>query len=306
MKFNKILACLIFIPTLLFAGCSAQKESNTQKETLQTLAIGVMPAVDIAPILLAEEQGYFENLGLDLDVQIFNNAQDRQTALQTHTIDGALTDLIAVATNVDGGFDLKATTLTDGSFPVLVREGYEETPDIKVGMMEVSVSNFLIDQWLGGDYNIEKVFINDIPARLEMIKSGQIDMGLFPEPMATNGAMNGLEKRIYTPEDGISPDVLAFTAKAIEEKTEAILRFHKGFNMGVNYANENTDAARTILIEKLGLNPAIKDAFILPTYKEAHLPEEAYLQKVIDWVKSELKQDLSATPKELVNEGFIN
>ena len=304
MKCKKLVATLTLIPTLILAGCSTS--SNAPEETL-SLKIGVMPAVDTAPIYLAEEKGYFDELGLDLTIELFNNAGDRQTALQTYAIDGAMTDLLAVATNINGGFDLKATTLTDGVFPVLVRAGYEETPEIKVAMMEVSVSNFLIDEWLGDDYTIEKVFINDIPARLEMIKSGQVDMGLFPEPMASNGAANGaLEKRIYTPEDGICPNVMAFTDKALTEKEEAIARFHEGYNKAAQDLMENPDEARTLLIEKLNLNPAIQDDIILPTYSLAHLPEEAYIQKIMDWSSETLNQELNLVPSNLIEGKFVN
>lgn len=303
MKLNKILTTLVLVPILTFTGCTAGNGSPDEK---MALTIGVMPAVDTAPIYLAEEKGYFDALGLDLTIELFNNAGDRQTALQTHTIDGAMTDLIAVATNVNGGFDLKATTLTDGVFPVLVREGYEETPEINVAMMEVSVSNFLIDEWLGKDHTIEKVFINDIPARLEMIKSGQVDMGLFPEPMASNGALDGtLEKRIYTPEDGICPNVMAFTSTALTEKEEAIRLFHEGYNQAIKDLNENPDEARTLLIEKLGLNPEIKDDIILPTYNLAHLPEEAYIQKIMDWSAETLNHELLITPNDLVEGKFV-
>ena len=113
MKLNKILALCLCASTL-FVGCSSgaptteETPAPTTDETKQTLKIGVMPAVDTAPIYLAEEKGYFDELGLDLEIIRFNNAGERQTALQTNTIDGAMTDLIAVATNVDGGFDLKA------------------------------------------------------------------------------------------------------------------------------------------------------------------------------------------------------
>ena len=146
---------------------------------------------------------YFEVLGLDVELQIFNNPQDRLSALQTHNIDGTITDLIAVAVNLDGGFDIKATTTTNGVFPVLMKEGAEQKKEIKVGMMEVSVTNFLIDEWLGDDYIIEKVYINDIPARLAAIVSGELDMGLFPEPMASMGELSGLIKRNYEPQAGI-------------------------------------------------------------------------------------------------------
>ena len=88
-----------------------------------------------------------------MEIEIYSNAQNRQSALQSYQIDRAMTDFIAVATNVDGGFDIKATTMTDGMFPVVSKGDVSGKKDIKVGMMEVSVSNYLIDKWLGKDYN---------------------------------------------------------------------------------------------------------------------------------------------------------
>ena len=51
--------------------------------------------------------------------------------------------MIALATNVKGGFDIKATTMTDGIFPVLMGKDADKKKNIKVGMMEVSVSNIV-------------------------------------------------------------------------------------------------------------------------------------------------------------------
>jgi NitT/TauT family transport system substrate-binding protein len=38
-----------------------------------------------------------------------------------------------------------------------------------------------------GKYNVGKVFIDEIPARLSAIENGQLDMGLFPEPVDLMG-----------------------------------------------------------------------------------------------------------------------
>ena len=222
MKLNLIIA--ISVLTSLLVACAPEKK----EESRGSLTIGLMPAVDTAPIFLAAENGYFDELNLDVDIHIYTNAQDRQSALQTGQIDGAMTDLVAVAVNVSGGFDIKATTLTDGMFPLLAVPGASEKSEISVGMMEVSVSNFLVDQWLGGDYEIEKIFINAIPARLEAVISGQLDMGLLPEPIASVGAIKGLQKLIFEPVDGFSPDVMVFTGTALEVKSDEIENVHRG------------------------------------------------------------------------------
>lgn len=292
---------LVVAAAFAATGCGSVK-SNAEALSLK---VGLMPAVDAAPVLLAEKNGYFKELGLNVELQIFNNAQDRQSALQTQTIDGAITDLIAVAANVDGGFDIKATTMTNGVFPVLSKEGAESKKDIKVGMMEISVTNFLIDDWLGDKYTIEKVYINDIPARLAAIGSGQLDMGLFPEPMASMGELNGLKKNIYQPENGFCPDVIVFTGKALKEKEKAIKLFHEAYNKAVDELNTNQRAARDILMEKIpNLKPEIKDKMTLPEYTRVSIPDSQYIDKIIKWTSDVMKKDLKVKADDLVERKF--
>lgn len=304
MKRNRIILMVIFI---IMIACAITGCNNVNKEGEDLfLKIGLMPAVDSAPVLLAEKKGYFTEIGLTVELQIFNNAQDRQSALQTQTIDGAITDLIAVAANVDGGFDIKATTMTNGVFPVLMKEGADSKQNIKVGMMEVSVTNFLIDEWLGDKYTIEKVFINDIPARLAAIESGQLDMGLFPEPMASMGELNGLQKVLYQPEEGFCPDVLVFTGKALKEKEKAIELFHKAYNKAVDELNQNKQAGIDIIMEKIpNLKPEIKDKIILPEYARVTLPDNQYIDKVIQWTSEAMKKELKVKADDLVERRFV-
>lgn len=301
MKLNLIIA--ISVLTSLLVACAPEKK----EESRGSLTIGLMPAVDTAPIFLAAENGYFDELNLDVDIQIYTNAQDRQSALQTGQIDGAMTDLVAVAVNVSGGFDIRATTLTDGMFPLLAVPGASDKSEITVGMMEVSVSNFLVDQWLGGDYEIEKIFINAIPARLEAVISGQLDMGLLPEPIASVGAIKGLQKLIFEPVDGFSPDVMVFTGTALDKKPDEIENFHRGYDKAVIDIQNDEMLAREIIIKSIpNLNPALKDLMNLPEYHLSRLPDEAYLAKIIQWTRAVVDQELIVEPADLIDSRFVD
>ena len=46
--------------------------------------------------------------------------------------------------------------------------------------------------------------------------------------------------------------------------------------------------------------------FILPTYSLAHLPEEAYIQKIMDWSSETLNQELNLVPSNLIEGKFVN
>lgn len=173
-------------------------------------------------------------------------------------------------------------------------------------MMEISVSNFLVDQWIGSDYEIEKVYINSIPARLEAVGSKQLDMGLFPEPIASVGVLKGLEKLIYEPVDGFSPDVMVFTSDAIQNKAKAIELFHKGYDSAIADIQKSSDSARDILIKSIpNLNPELRDHITLPVYYISRLPDDAYLKKIISWTDSIVEQKLDVSPRDLVDRSFV-
>lgn len=249
------------------------------------LKVGLMPAVDSAPALVAEKLGYFAREGVEVELVVFPNATERQVALQSGAVDGSMSDLVAFVYNVQGGFDLRITSSTDGSFPFLVRPGFPETRKATVAMMEVSVSNYLADAWLAGRYEIEKVFITDIPARLEMIKRGKVDMACLPEPIASMGQLAGLEKRVFENKDDFYPDVMLFTAGAAAAKREAIAAFHRAVDRAVADIRANPALARDVLVERLRLDPRVRDLMVLPDYRPTRLPSREYLAKVSAWIQ---------------------
>lgn len=301
-------AITIFLTAVLIlsavACSSGNASSGTQKENM-SLRIGVMPAVDSAPILFAEKKGYFKELGLDMEIQVYTNAMNRQSALQSGELDGAMTDVIALINNVENGFDIKVTTSTDGIFPFLIKKGFEEKKDIKAGMMEVSVTNYLSDRSLGDKYNVEKVYINEIPARLEMVRSGALDMAVIPEPMASQGELDMLTKKVIENSDAFSPDVMVFTGNAIKNKEKALKLFHEAYNRAVEEINSNDAEARDLLITTLKLKQEIRDKMILPKYNKARVPDEQYLQGIMDWNEKVLKKKVSLQYEELVEGKFV-
>jgi NitT/TauT family transport system substrate-binding protein len=287
-------------------GCGLKNTTSEASNENLSLKIGVMPAVDSAPIFLADKKGYFQELGLNVDVQIYTNAMNRQSALQSGGLDGAMTDVIALVNNVENGFDIKVTTSTDGIFPFLIKKDFVEKKDIKAGMMEVSVTNYLSDRSIGDKYNVEKVYINEIPARLEMISKGTLDMAVIPEPMASQGELNGLTKKLIENNDEFSPDIMVFTGKAIKNKEKAIKMFHQAYNKAVEEIARNDSEAREVLIEKLKLSSEIKDKIIMPKYNKARVPSEEYLQKIMDWNEKVLKKKINLKYEDLVEGKFVN
>lgn len=110
----------VLVLSALAAGCGSQQ---AEKKELQGIAIGLMPDIDSVPIIIAEEKGYFAEEGLKVDIQKFKSAMDRDAALQSGNLDGAISDMLAVAFAKAGGFDVKVTSYTDGTYKLIAGKG---------------------------------------------------------------------------------------------------------------------------------------------------------------------------------------
>ena len=283
--FKRMLVPVLMVLMLvsLFSSCT----KKTEADVVQTLKVGMMSAVDAAPFYHALQAGYFSQEGVEVELILFTNAQNRQTALQTGQVDGAMTDLVALITQTAGDFSLVGTLSTDGVFPLLSRETLAQKDTVTAGTMEISVTNYLLEEYLLADHTLKKVFINEIPVRLEAVIAGQLDTGIFPEPFASIGELRGLHKTVY---DGIpaeSLNIIAFTKEAIGQKQDAIGKFHQAYARAVKDLQADPDKARDILLATIpNLPPAIRDTMNLPQYHAPQLPSDGFVRTIIAWTQT--------------------
>lgn len=264
-----------------------------------------MSAADSAPILLAQEKGYFEEEGVNLELEIFTNGATKQSSIQAGELDAAMLSMIQFLNNVKGGLQAKITTTTDGMFPIVLSKNFQEKKDVKVGLMEVSVINFLADQYLT-DYNVEKVFINEMPLRMQALMENKIDMAVLPEPLASNAQLKGLEKRVYGKPDDYTPNGIIFTDEFIKNNPNTVKGFHKAYNRAVEDIINNPEEAKDILVSKLELNSKVKDLMVLPTYHKTRVPDESYLKEIEDWTEKLQGNELNLEYKDVVTKDFVS
>ncbi len=103
MKFWKQLCCLglAAVAMLSVAGCGGSSPESSSSGKMQKLSIGLMPDTDSLPFLIAEEKGYFADEGLEVDLKQFKSAMDRDSALQSGNLDGAVVRAVVDDQNFD-------------------------------------------------------------------------------------------------------------------------------------------------------------------------------------------------------------
>ena len=303
---KNILIILILSLLLLFSACQRENKKTVTEATLPPLKVGMMSAVDAAPFYVALEKGYFSDLGVAVELILFTNGQHRQTALQTGQVDGAMTDLVALITQRASDFKLIGTLSTDGDFPLLAKQDLHSKNSVSAGTMEISVTNYLLEQYLKDKKSIEKVFINEIPARLEAVLSGQLDTGIFPEPFASIGALRGLEKLFFPGIPSESLNIIAFTEKATQEKAESLKKFHAAYARAVRDIQEDESLARTALMNHIpNLPEDIRFAIQLPTYYAPRLPSRVFIEEIIAWTGSVTNVNYTFDPLTIIDSRFI-
>ncbi len=300
------IAMALLVVVSIGAGCAAAKPS-------QTLTIGVLPDVDSIPIIIAQEKGFFEKEGVDVKIEHFKSAPDRESAVQAGSIDGAVSDMLSAAFLTDGGFKVAMTSMTNGSYKLLAGPAMNGATDLTGQSIAISTNtiieyatdNMLAKLGLTPD-DVEKTAIPQIPVRLEMLSSGQIGAATLPEPLASVAVKAGATVIDSTDNLGINPGVLLFKADVIESKKAEITAFYKAYNSAVEYLKTAPASEyANILVDVAGFPADVKDSLTLPAYTPAALPSADDFDGVMAWLteKGLIKQAYKYD--DLVNKSFV-
>lgn len=311
---KKFLA-IVLMGVMMFAlsGCGEKSAPNTEK--MQELTIGVMPDVDSIPFIIAQEKGYFKEEKVNVILKPFKSAMDRDSALQSGNLDGAISDMLAVAFAKEGGFDVKITSLTSGSYKLVAGkdEGVTSVADLKgkdVAISKNTIIEYVTDKILAEasmkDTDLNKVVIPQIPTRLEMLQNGKIAAVTLPEPMASIAISNGAKLINSSDKLGINPGVMMFTNQAATEKEKELQAMYRAYNRAIAYLEkEPQENYIDLLIEKGGFPPSVKGSLVLPQYKKASIPTEKDVNDCISWLKEKNLIKKIYSYQDLVLDRFV-
>lgn len=315
MKRTTIIAMLVIL-LMLFSGCVNDKKQDAPKQgQLQTLNIGLMPDVDSIPFIIAQEKGYFKEEGLNVTLKSFKSAMERDSALQSGNLDGVISDMLAEAFAKSGGFDTVITSLTTGSYKLVVNKNESAASIQELKGKEVAISkNTIIDyvtDKIASDggvaaNEINRIVIPQIPARLEMLQNGKIAAATLPEPLATIAVKNGARIIKSSEQLQLNPGVLIFTAKSVNEKEKEIQAMYRAYSKAIDYlASEPVENYIDLLIDKGGFPKEVKGSLVLPQYKKPAAPQPKDVDDVLTWLQQRQLIQTKYSYTDLVDTRFV-
>ncbi|MBF7095665.1 ABC transporter substrate-binding protein [Alkalibacter mobilis] len=310
-KFTWFFMILILV-ALMVSGCAGEDTNASGSEGSDlveptTINIGMMSSSDVIPYVLINELKLYEDYDFKLNLEVFMSAIDRDAAFQAGELDGVLTDYIGVTMYQNADFDVKITGITDGDYILMAGKdtGIQSLDQLKDKSIAIS-QNTLIDYSL--DYiltesgidldSIEREVVARIPDRLELLRNGQIDLGLMPEPFATLGLNSGAIYLKSANDVGLYPAVSAFSQKALDEKEAAIRQLYQAYNRAVEYMNSTPlSEYEAIVIEAVRYPEEMIGQVEIDEFRQSQLPDKDAVEKAIAWsierglTKSDLTYD---------------
>ncbi|AIQ37565.1 ABC transporter substrate-binding protein [Paenibacillus sp. FSL R5-0345] len=314
LKKMLMLSMMVVVIAVLAVGCGSKNNTNTtstegnaaeaSKEPV-TLSLGLLPSIDAIPFVIAHEQGFDKKHGVNLDIQTFKSAKDRDVAFQAGKLEGISADLVAISIYNEAGLDVKITSTTFGEFDLLTgNDAIQDVKDLKGKTVILSkntstqytVAMMLKQAGLTED-DITVTEVPQIPTRLELLKNNKADAAILPEPFVTMGKTSGLRVLSSTHTAGVNPFVLAFPQNAIDAKADAIRNMYAAYDEAVAYMKSHDQSEYIdLVIKEVGYPETLKDEIKVPDYVPANQVDVKEVEAAFAWAREKglLSKNISA------------
>ena len=317
-KFNWFLVITTIVVLLLSLGaCAPGQEAEDTN-----LKMGLLPILDTIPFYVAEQKGYFEEEGINVELVPVKSAQERDALMQAGEIDGMLNDLISTGLFNRDDAQIKIVATARRSYPESPQFRVLAAPDsgitstselagVPIAISQNTVIEYITDRLLQAEGlspdQIEIVEVSAIPVRFEQLMAGQILAATLPDPLAQGAMAGGAELVVddsqYTE---YSQSVLSFSTEAIESKPNTIKKFLKAWNQAVGDMNSNPDQFSDLLIEQGRVPESIQGSYQMPPFPAGEVPSQAEWQDVVDWLLEKELIDQPINYEDSVLTGFTD
>ncbi|MBT2732353.1 ABC transporter substrate-binding protein [Carnobacterium sp. ISL-102] len=250
-KLVRLLIAIILVgaAAIALAACSTDaktvqsNEASSSDTVNEPLRFGTLPAESAIPIILAEENGYFEDENVAVDITPFSSPNDRNAAAQSGELDGMIADVMTALSFREGGIDLTITSDINEEFKLLSSpdSGIIEIKQLdgkNVSLIPKLLLEYIMDEIAAkNEIGYEVVSIPSIPARYEALLENQIDSVIFTEPQATALKINGAHVLASSSDYGIKGGTILFSDESVAERSTDIAAFYRAYDKAVDYIN---------------------------------------------------------------------
>lgn len=258
------------IAALALTGCASGGGSTADSGTgdAKAFTMGTQPWLGYGQWYVAEDQGFFDDRGVAVDISNFNADAEMNAALAAGHLDMANVGSQAALQFVEQGLDVSVVMMLDTATTadaIIGGEGIGSIEDLKgksVAYEEGATSEFLLSEALAAHGLDIKTDIEVVPTDADqvasMLVSGKVQAGVTYEPyvtqaLATNDALSMLESGADYP--GLISDVLVVRNDVLKERGDEVAEVIAAWGDATDFTDENTEEGRAIIAKAIGESP---------------------------------------------------
>jgi len=263
----------------------ATDDAEAPAETVD-LTVGVIPILDVAPIYLGVQEGFFEEEGINLTLELAQGGAAIIPGVVSGQFQFGFSNTISLLLAQDNNLGLKAIAngaqSTDDpmeDFGAVVVPGDSDIQDLtdlegkRIGVntlnnIQTTTINQLVRE-AGGDPSTITYVGLPFPDIVQAVANRDVDAGQLVEPFRTL-SLNAGDRNLGSNLAGVVDNMevaMYFTSQAYaDENPDIVERFTRAINKSLQYADENPVAAREILGTYTNIDPAVAEAAVLPRW----------------------------------------
>jgi NitT/TauT family transport system substrate-binding protein len=254
---------------LQIAGVSLAADTH-----LITLKVGHLPVTGHAKFFIAQEEGYFKQEGLDVELVEFANSADGLAALRAGKLDLGAFGTTAPLVHISKGADIRIIGGVMGEDAAIIATPEEaatiktiadlkgkKVATIRLATGDAVLRGALEEAGLNWKTDLQIFELKSPPAVLEAVKSGQVDAGVTWGPHDVRAEEQGLKVviRSRSLQPGHPCCRLTVNARDVKERPEVWERFIRAFLRAEKFANDNHEKTLDDIGKHLKLDRALID-----------------------------------------------
>ena len=283
----------VLTAALLLAACGGGDEDGatpgtTEPGKTREVTVGVIPILDVAPIYLGVEQGFFEDRGLDVKLETAQGGAAIVPAIMSGQYQFGFSNNTSLLLARGQGLPLRAIAPGSASTGkvgedfagVVVRadSAIQSAKDLAGKSVSINTLNNIGDTVIreavrqdGGDpaaVNFVELPFPDMPAA---VAEGRVDAAFVVEPFLTIAEQQGARdvSSVYAvATENLSVATYFTSEQMLQSDPDMVEAFSEAMVESQRYATENPDEVRRIITTYTQIDPGLIDQLTLPAFPD--------------------------------------
>ncbi len=283
------LAVLLLSVTLLATACGSGDDDEGQGADLRRpdkVTVGVIPILDVAPIYLGVQKGFFSQRGMDVTLKQEAGGADIIPAVVGQKYQFGFSNVVSLLLAQSEGMPVKmvsngvaSTGVRDDDFAALMVNGdspIESAADLEGKTVATNTLKNIVDtsvresvRLAGGDPTKVKFTPMPFPEQPAALKSGAVDAVFVVEPFQQAVLAAGGRKISSSYVDAAKDLTVATYFTGLQQKVDnpdMVKRFTAAMQVSLAYADSHPDEARQIISSYTKIDPAVVERLTLPKW----------------------------------------